>query len=274
MLRVLGSANRLHGGLSRRDVIQAGGLGALGLSLSGLLRLKSLQAANPSKDATFGRAKRILLLYLQGAASQFETWDPKPNAPADIRGPWGAIETSVPGLAICEKLPKMARVMDRVSVVRSMTHDYNNHSNVYTLSGHPAVDFSSETNPSDVRHHPFFGSVLDYLHDQSSSRTRSDVPHNMGLPFKFSSYSPVFRRAGPYATFLGNGYNPVWTEFDGTATKKVGRVSFFNRLKSVEVADPYLGITADSRLRLTKGVQFLHSIRNQAKRVSFWRSSV
>jgi hypothetical protein len=65
------------------------------------------------------RAKRILLLYLQGAASQFETWDPKPNAVEEIRGKWGAIATSVPGVFIGEKLPKLARITDRLAIVRS-----------------------------------------------------------------------------------------------------------------------------------------------------------
>jgi hypothetical protein len=77
------------------------------------------------------------------------------------------------------------------------------------------------------------------------------VPRNIGLPFQFSTYSQFFRRAGPYGAFLGSGYNPVWTEFDGQATKSVKRVSFFDGLKDVEVQDPYLGITPASRLRLS-----------------------
>ena len=255
MLKILGSRNRMHQ-LNRRAALHAGSLGAIGLSLPELLAAESQAAGahQPTpgpRGASFGRAKRVLLVYLQGAASQFETWDPKPLAPEGVRGKWGAIATSVPGTFIGERLPHMARLADRLTLVRSMTHDHNNHSNLYTLSGHPAEDFSSETNPFDNRHHPFFGSVLDYLEDQRGSTAGDAMPRNIGLPFRFSTYSPFTRRSGPYGAFLGHGYDPVWTEFHGQATSSANRVSFFRRLKGVDIADPFLGITPESRLRLT-----------------------
>jgi hypothetical protein len=132
-----------------------------------------------------------------------------------------------------------------------MSHKHNNHSNLYTLSGYPALDFTSETNALDSRHHPFFGSVIDYLEDRRSRGSVPEMPRNIGLPFQFSTYSQLFRRAGPYGAFLGSGYNPVWTEFEGKATQSVKRVSFFDGLKDVAVEDPYLGITPESRLRLS-----------------------
>ena len=254
MLSNFGSANPFGRDCHRREAMRVGALGAASLSLSELLGLESLAASQSHgrTSSTFGKAKRILLLYLQGAASQFETWDPKPDAPEEIRGKWGAISTSVPGVAICDQLPRVARLVDRLAIVRSMTHEHNNHSNLYTLTGFPAVDFTSETNPLDGRHHPFFCSVLDYLADQSASRPPAEVPRNIGLPFRFSTFSQVFRRAGPYGTFLGHGYDPVWTEFEGQATSKVPRVSFFDALKDVTVDDPYLGITPESRLLISK----------------------
>jgi hypothetical protein len=252
MLTILGSSNPFERPPSRREVLRVGGLGAASLSLPELLFLESLPAAAPAGHFTFGRARQILLLYLQGAASQFETWDPKPDAPDEIRGKWGATSTAVPGTLICDQLPKLAQLVDRIALVRSMTHDHNNHSNHYTLSGYPTVDFSSETNPFDSRHHPFFGSVLDYLEDRTGSASPPEVPRNIGLPFRFSTYSPLFRRAGPYGAFLGRGYDPVWTEFGGKATKTVPRVSFFHQLKDVDVDDPYLGITPESRLRISQ----------------------
>lgn len=256
MLRILGSANPFGRDCDRREVLRVGALGAAALSLPELFHLEAAAASHgPSATNSFGKAKRIMLLYLQGAASQFETWDPKPDAPEEIRGKWGAIATSVPGVSICDQLPRLARLADRVALVRSMTHENNNHSNLYTLTGFPAIDFTSETNPLDSRHHPFFGSVLDYLEDHSGSADRPEVPRNIGLPFRFSTFSPVFRRAGPYGTFLGHGYDPVWTEFEGRATGKVARVSFFDGLKDVDVADPFLGVTPDSRLRLSKDAQ-------------------
>ncbi|MEO2014591.1 MAG: DUF1501 domain-containing protein [Fuerstiella sp.] len=255
MLRILGSQNTFGLPCDRRDVMRIGALGAGAVTLPQLLFHESLSAADSSLSSGFGRAKNILLIYLQGAASHFETWDPKPDAPEGIRGKWSAIPTSVPGTFICEKLPKLSRMTDRMALVRSMTHDHNNHSNLYTLSGAPAIDFSSETNPFDTRHRPFFGSVLDYLADRESTADVPEVPRNIGLPWRFSTYSPFTKRAGPYGTFLGHGYNPVWTEFAGKATKKAARVSFFSRLKEVEVADPFLGITPESRLRISKDAQ-------------------
>ena len=259
MLRVLGSANPFGREGDRREVLRIGALGAGALSLPELLWLESLAAAQPRSgpQSSFGKAKRILLLYLQGAASQYETWDPKPDAPEEIRGKWGAISTSVPGVAICDQLPKVARIADRLALVRSMTHEHNNHSNLYTLTGFPAIDFTNETNPLDGRHHPFCFSVLDYLADQNRSGPPPEVPRNIGLPFRFSTYSQLFRRAGPYGTFLGHGYDPVWTEFEGQATNKVARVSFFDGLKDRDVEDPYLGITPESRLRISKDARLL-----------------
>ncbi len=237
--------------MSRREVMHIGGLGALGLSLPQVL--KASEEASISQSPP--RAKQILLLYLQGAASQFETWDPKPEAPAEVRGKWGTIPTAVPGVHICELLPRVSKYVDRMALVRSMTHEHNNHSNLYTLTGYPAVDFSSETNPFDSRHHPFFGSVLDYLEEQRNPGHVPELPRNIGLPYQFSAYGQLVRRAGPYAAFLGNGYNPVWTEFDGEATTEIGRTSFFAGLGKEMVKDPFLGITPESRIRLSKSAQ-------------------
>lgn len=252
MLNILGSLNPFHRGIDRRTAMCVGGLGAMTLALPDVLRHESMANADRPVDSSFGQAKRILLVYLQGAASQFETWDPKPDAPQSIRGECGATQTAVPGVSICGELPKLARLTDRMGIVRSMTHPNNNHSNLYTLTGYPAVDFSSETNPFDSRHHPFFGSVLDYLEDQQSPGVTPEVPRNLGLPFRFSTYAPFSRRSGPYGAFLGHGYDPVWTEFDGKATETVNRVSFFRRLAGVDIQDPFLGVTPESRLRVTQ----------------------
>jgi len=260
MLSILGSANPCRRGVGRRTAMSIGALGTISLSLPEVLHHQSLAARTQSVGSTFGRAKRILLVYLQGAASQFETWDPKPEAPKGVRGKWGAIQTSVPGTVISEQLPKLAALADRLGIVRSMTHPNNNHSNLYTLTGYAATDFSSETNPFDNRHHPFFGSVLDYLEDQRAPHETPELPRNIGLPFRLSTYAPFSRRSGPYGAFLGHGYNPVWTEFDGKATKTANRVSFFRRLAGVDVQDPYLGITPKSRLRVSKAAQLQHGL--------------
>ncbi len=102
-------------GVTRRDFLRAGGL-ALGLGLTDLARLKAL-GATPS-----GGEKACIQLFLVGGPSQLETWDPKPNAPEDVRGPFRPIRTRIPGLHVSEHFPRLAERMDRVAVVRSMHH--------------------------------------------------------------------------------------------------------------------------------------------------------
>src|SRR5438105_1977034 len=105
MLRVLGSPKRLCDGVTRRELLQAGGISLLGLGLN------DLADAAPAARLP---AKHVLLLFLYGAVSQLDTLDPKPDAPQDIRGPFGTIPTRVPGVRLCEHLPRLASMLDRV----------------------------------------------------------------------------------------------------------------------------------------------------------------
>src|SRR5947209_4912321 len=98
-------------GLSRRSALKAGFLGLLGLSLPDLLRLRAAGAA-PTNDTA------VILLWLDGGPSQLETYDPKPDAPAEYRGPYGTIQTKVPGIRLCELLPEHARHADQLIFVR------------------------------------------------------------------------------------------------------------------------------------------------------------
>ena len=250
MLRILGSAKTLCDAFTRRDLLRAGAVGTLGLAgLSPRGAKASESAAAPSQ----GRAKRIILLYLYGAAAQHELYDPKPDAPAEIRGTFAPIPTAVPGLQICEHLPNLARLADRVTIVRSMTHPYNIHSAAYTLTGIDKVDIPMELNPYDMRHWPFFGSVLDYLRRQRAPESSlPEIPQNIALPFLFSSRCGEFDRGGPYGGFLGQSYNPVWTEFEGEASRTVQR---WRGERDQDVADPHAGITPDSRFALSRAAQ-------------------
>src|SRR4051812_12880142 len=123
MLRILGSHKRACDGFTRRDLLTMGGLGLASLAASGVVSLRTSSAlAQPLAPITarsFGRAKRVVLLYLYGAAAQHETFDPKPEAPVEIRGTFNSIPTALPGLRVCEHLPKIARIADRLTVVRS-----------------------------------------------------------------------------------------------------------------------------------------------------------
>src|SRR6185436_8909679 len=123
--------------IDRRTFVRAGMLGATGLSLSGLLRAEKL-AAQDSKPTK--RQNSVIILWMRGGPSQHETWDPKPEAPAEIRGAFRAIPTKVSGIRICELLPMSARVMDKWSIVRSLTHNDPGHSSgdQICFTGYPA----------------------------------------------------------------------------------------------------------------------------------------
>src|SRR5437899_3751418 len=184
MLRILGSPKKLCGGWTRREMLWAGGLGLFNLGLPSIFQLKDLQAAENKQPLgkSFGKAKHCILLYLYGAPSQLELCDMKPSAPVEIRGELKPIRSSLPGLDVCELLPQMARVMDRVTVVRSLTHPYPIHGVAYALTGVPTIDVAMELSPHDPRHWPFFGSVVDYLDQKSNAdRPRSDMPQNVAL---------------------------------------------------------------------------------------------
>ena len=107
-------------GLSRRTALKAGFLGLSGLGLSDLLRLQA-QGAAPRDD------RSVILLWLDGGPSQLETYDPKPEAPSDYRGPWGALATNVPGMFVSESLPNHTRHADKMVFVRSVHHDNGDH---------------------------------------------------------------------------------------------------------------------------------------------------
>jgi hypothetical protein len=256
MLRILGSPKNLCGGWSRREMLWAGGLSLFNLGLVDFLRLNDAQAAEPAAKPgrSFGRAKACILLYLYESPSQIETVDVKPNAPVEVRGEFKSIRSNLPGLDVCELLPHLARVMDRTTVVRSLTHPYPIHGVAYALTGVPQIDIPMELSPRDGRHWPFVGSVIDYLGRQGKKRTRrSEVPDNIALPFPFSSQRVgEVPRAGPYAAFLGGAYNPIWTAFHGKASRSV--VKTLQQTKE-EVWDPYLGVAPDGRFELAAATQ-------------------
>ncbi len=206
MLRVLGSPKRLCDGVTRRDFLQAGGASLLGLGLTDLAQATPRQAA----------AKNVILLFLYGAVSQLDTLDPKPDAVQDIRGPFSTIATRLPGVRISEILPRTAAMLDRVAVVRSMSHPYPIHGVAYAVTGVDQIDIPMELNRHDGRHWPYFGSVLEYLDERTLRREpRPPLPRTIHLPWVQSSRSAPHQRAGYLAGFLGARYNPVVLEFVG-----------------------------------------------------------
>ncbi|MDX2038919.1 MAG: DUF1501 domain-containing protein [Isosphaeraceae bacterium] len=251
MLRVLGNPKRLCNGSTRRDLLRVGSLGALGAAIGGGLAGARARASTSDLPG-FGRAKSCILLFLYGSPSQLETFDPKPTAPEGIRGTLGkAISTNVPGLDIAEGLPKMARVMDKVSLLRSVSHPYPIHGVAYALTGIPRIDVAMELNPRDQLHWPFLGSVVDYV-ERTKASDLPDVPRNVLLPWAFSSRRVgEVARAGPYAGFLGPAYDPIAVEFVGEGTKKAKKTL---RDMVWEEPEPYRGVTPASRFRLSDAV--------------------
>ncbi|HND53536.1 MAG TPA: DUF1501 domain-containing protein, partial [Pirellulaceae bacterium] len=177
------------------------------------------------------------------APSQLEWVDPKPNAPVEVRGELGAIASKLPGCQVGELFPQFGQVLDRCTVLRSLTHPYPIHGVAFALTGVPVIDVGMELSPRDPKHWPFFGSAVEYV----DRRKRTDfprVPSNIALPFRFSSRRKgEVPRAGPYGGFLGANYDPVFAEFVGQGTKGIKKT-----LRDLEFTDPdpYMGTTEDS----------------------------
>ncbi|HTU25660.1 MAG TPA: DUF1501 domain-containing protein, partial [Pirellulales bacterium] len=181
-------------GITRRDSLRLG-LGALlGGSLPNLLRLRA-EASEPEKLAGQPtRATSCILIWMDGGPSHFETFDPKPDAPLEIRGPLGTIATKTPGVAFCETVPRLAAISDKLCIVRSICHNQANHGagNHYMMTGAPPrVPVGCG---AFVSFHPSLGSVTAY---------ERGAPH--GLPAYFSMPDRS-RSAGP--NFLGAKYAP------------------------------------------------------------------
>jgi hypothetical protein len=211
MLRIRSGRQRVCSGWSRRDLLAAGGSGLLGMSLPKLLAAE--EAAAPAK----ARAKSVIFLFLFGGPSQLETFDLKPEAPAEVRGPFKPIACRTPGLLIGEHLARSAAVSDRFAVVRTMSHAYNDHSTAahYVQTGHPwHVGIGAGFNATE-QDWPSMGSVVEYLAGRSDAVR--DLPSYAVLPNslgRLEEYTIQLRRPGEYAGWLGRGYDPLTTMVD------------------------------------------------------------
>jgi hypothetical protein len=158
---------RRAAGLTRRDLLTVGAACGLGLMLPDLLRARERAGTRPAPSATFGRARSVIVLYLHGGHAQQETWDPKPDGPAPARGEFGAIATSVPGVRVSELLPRSARLMHRLTIIRSLSHGNANHvqASLPALTGHahpPSAESRGDFPPSPTDFPPF-GAVVHSL---------------------------------------------------------------------------------------------------------------
>lgn len=191
------SSHRHTIGVVRREFLQVGFSGLLGMSLPSVLagRAKAAMAATP-------RARSMIMVFLTGASSHIDTFDMKPDAPELFRGEFKPIATNVPGMRISEHLPKLAAMADRLAIVRSMSHKNLNHLNAthWVLTGHPqpGAFFDKIASRGD---YPCYGSALDYI------RPRSDgIPSGVTLP-TFLVEGPLVW-PGQNAGFLGPKFDP------------------------------------------------------------------
>ena len=246
MFRLTGSRRQLCDGLTRRDLLQVGGLGLYGLTTLGQAQQLAAAATSETGLPGFGKAKSCILLFLFGAASQHETFDPKPEAPVEIQGELREISTSIPGVAFGEGLPKTAAIADRLTTIRSMTHPFPLHCVSYALSGLPAYTTNLEFAPRAPEQWPYVGSVADYCWTRDGKPGEVyGVPRHMGLPWVFNSQvDDAGLLAGPYSAFLGQQYDPVWARFEGQATRVAPKA---RHEQAKDYTDPFAAIDPRSR---------------------------
>lgn len=183
-------------GLFRRDFLQLGLCGAMGLGLCDLLRLKAQASGQPGVTA---KNINCIMIWLDGGPSHFETFDPKPDAPADIRGVFKTVPTSVPGVHFSEPVSKLAGVFDKFSVVRSICHKDPNHGggNHYMMTGAPTpVPVGCG---AFVTFHPSMGSMVSY-----DRGVKGGLPAYMAMPGNTRSGGPNFL-GGQHAPFIVSG---------------------------------------------------------------------
>src|SRR4051794_38387107 len=132
MFELAQGSHRSCDGVRRRDFLRVGSLSVLGLSLPAYPRAAS-SAAGPGKEVS------CILIWLQGGISHIDSFDPKPEAPAEVRGEFGAIATNVPGIQVCDPLPILAQHQDKYSILRSLNPKNGSHgvADAYMMTGHP-----------------------------------------------------------------------------------------------------------------------------------------
>lgn len=207
-------------------MLRMGSLAGLGLGLGDWFRLRAGAAESSSP-----RAKSCIMLWLDGGPSHLETFDVKPDAPAEVRGPFQAISTRVSGIAISELLPRTAGIADKLAIIRSMTSPLGEHglANSYLLTGYK---------PSPVLQYPSFGSVLAHLRPSGSL-----LPTNIAIP--------EARSAG--AGFLGTAYEPFAT--GGDPSQRGFRVRDLDFLPGIDPS------------RLLRRREFLHEFEAAQQRI-------
>ena len=266
MLHILGTPNKLCDGITRREVMRVGGLSLFGgMTLPRLLRASDASRAKPA-----GPAKSVILFNLLGGPSQMDMFDLKPNAPVEIRGEFTSIETSVPGLRICEHLPNIARIMHKTALIRTVTHNYNAHNPLPVVTGYALGDNAQlRPEPNDP---PDIGAICQYF-----GLGPLDLPGAVCMPcypgWGESANYPGIRRPGTYGGYLGSQYDPLFSLCDPTYTKKPKFPYYDTAIALGEpqmpASDSLPNMTAD---RLNRRRSMLEQIDREFERVNSSKS--
>ncbi|MEZ0268347.1 MAG: DUF1501 domain-containing protein, partial [Phycisphaerae bacterium] len=193
--------------LSRRSLLSVGGAGLLGLTMPRLLRAADPVAAKAAVKKIAPRAKSVIFLYQFGGPSQVDMFDMKPDAPADYRSPHKPISSKADGIQVSERLPRVAKIMDKVTLIRSVSHTMKNHNSAsyYALTGHaPPVDDIRLKDTLDL--FPAYGSVVDAL-----APAGGEIPTSVSYPYVIRDGAVT---PGQHASFLGKAHDPFFFSQD------------------------------------------------------------
>lgn len=204
MLRFFSGGARTGEPLSRREWLRIGGLAGLQWGIQGKISSAAMATGSGGSSVPgFGKARSIILVYTSGGQSQLETWDPKPDAPLEIRGEFNSIETSVPGIRLGEHLPQLARLADRYTIIRSVSHDDLDHGSAgyLALTGHfhPIKSSNPPVRPTDM---PTYGAVLKRV--RTNGRFPFEAVHVNG-----PALVPELIGPGQDGGILGSAYDPL-----------------------------------------------------------------
>lgn len=251
MLRLFGHASRACDGITRRELLTAGTLSLLA---------PALVSGGSAKSAP---AKAVILIDLFGGPSHIDSFDPKPDAPPEVRGEFGSIPTRHSGVRFSEHVPKLARLADRFCLIRTVSHRYNSHNPYGVMTGFDGGNDRENyfAKPTD---HPSIASVCQY----HGVGRRRDLPSYVVLP-AFPGYSQGLRRAGPYGGYLGSAYDPVFATCDPKFHGKLDNNADFYNADLVPMGDPRLpdlsqGMTIDA---LDRRRSLLTQIDQQARKM-------
>src|SRR5437763_3497972 len=260
MLSIPGNHVRDGDGVTRREFMRVGGAAMLaGMSLPELLALESTARADADKQqgvAGFGKAKNVIMIFLQGGPSHIDIWDPKPDAPSNVRGEFKPIKTKVDGLYISETMPLLAQQLDKATLIHSVSYTpnglFNHTAAIYQMmTGEQAdkVSPSGQLEPPAPNDYPNFGSHITKLRPSSVPM----LPFVM-LPRPLQE-SNVIGKAGT-AGFLGKAYDPYYAypPGDDTDQTKMDKLRVDDLAIRVEISKLRMQRRAQIRQMLEEGM--------------------